>query len=100
MPSARPENRAGGSVVLGRTMMSGKSSRSRRSGSPASPPWREFERAVERFIARMDPAAKVTHNAFTPDGQTQRPRQRDVWVEGTVGTFPIKVLVSCKRYKR
>ncbi|HEX4591843.1 MAG TPA: restriction endonuclease, partial [Gemmataceae bacterium] len=78
---------------------SGARSRSK-SASSKSPPWREFEKAVASFVASTDPRAKVTHNAFTPDGQTQRPRQRDVWVEGTIGSFPLKILVSCKRYKR
>jgi len=64
-------------------------------------PWKEFEQAVEKFIAALDPKAKVTGDVRTPDSETGRPRQRDVWVETKVlGHFALKILISCKRWKR
>jgi hypothetical protein len=64
-------------------------------------PWREFEEAVARFAAAMDPHASVTHDIRLPDRETLRPRQRDVWIEASIcNHFPVRVLVSCKRYKR
>jgi hypothetical protein len=61
------------------------------------PKWREFERAVARFIAAAGPEASVTHNAIIPDEHTGRPRQRDVWIEFKLcGHYPCKALASCK----
>jgi hypothetical protein len=49
----------------------------------------------------LDPSASVIHDARLPDQDTGALRQRDVWVEGKLcGLFPIKVLISCKYYKR
>lgn len=63
----------------------------------AIPEWKQFEIAVAEFLRALDPSAKVTHDAKTPDLHTGKPRQRDVWIEGTLcRLFPIKVLVSCK----
>jgi hypothetical protein len=63
--------------------------------------WRDFEKAVAQFIAALNPKARVTHDARMPDRDTGRPRQRDVWVEGTfAGMFPLRALVSCKHYGR
>lgn len=63
--------------------------------------WRAFEVAVAQFAAAMDPNAIVTHDARLPDRHTQKPRQRDVWIEAKVcGHFPVRLHVSCKRYKR
>jgi hypothetical protein len=65
------------------------------------PLWKQFEEAVAQFAAAMDPKARVQHNYQSADTDTGRSRQRDVWIEATVcGVFPIKILVSCKRYKR
>lgn len=64
------------------------------------PKWKQFEVAVANFISALDPSAKVTHDAMTPDKDTGRPRQRDVWIETKVlNHFSLKLLVSCKRYK-
>lgn len=64
------------------------------------PKWREFEDAVAKFVAALDPGAKVTPNLRLPDAHTSKPRQRDVWVETKVcNHFPLKILISCKRYK-
>lgn len=64
-------------------------------------PWLEFEEAVARFAAAMDPQAIVRHNAKLPDRDTKRWRQRDVWVEAKVCQhFPVRLLISCKRYGR
>jgi hypothetical protein len=61
------------------------------------PEWRQFEVAVADFLRVVDPTAKVTHDATIPDAHTGEPRQRDVWVEGSLcQLFAIKVLVSCK----
>lgn len=63
--------------------------------------WLQFEHAVAAFCSALAPDAHVTHNAITPDIHTDRPRQRDVWIEASIGGFfPIKLLVSCKRYTR
>jgi hypothetical protein len=49
----------------------------------------------------LDPFASVKHDARIPDADTGARRQRDVWIEGKLcGLFPVKVLISCKRYKR
>ena len=64
-------------------------------------PWKIFEVAVSNFIDALDPNASVTHDAMVPDRDTGTPRQRDVWIEAKVANhFPIKVLVSCKRYRK
>lgn len=64
-------------------------------------PWLEFEEAVARFAAAMDPQAIVRHNAKLPDRDTKIRRQRDVWVEAKVcHHFPVRLLISCKRYGR
>jgi len=63
--------------------------------------WKEFEKSVAQFVTALDPAAKVDHNAKLLDIHTKKPRQRDVWVEAKICQhFPVKVLISCKRYKR
>jgi hypothetical protein len=65
------------------------------------PEWREFQLAVASFLAALAPNARVTEDAHLPDADTGRPRQRDVWIEAKVfGHFPIKILVSCKRWKQ
>jgi hypothetical protein len=65
--------------------------------SGSIPEWKQFEIAVAEFLRALDPNAKVTHDARLPDLHTGRPRQRDVWVEGTLcQLFQIKVLISCK----
>lgn len=63
--------------------------------------WEKFERAVAEFVAALDPNAKVEHNVRRPDRDTGSLRQRDVWVETKVcNFFPLKILISCKSYKR
>lgn len=63
----------------------------------AIPDWKHFELAISEFIAGIDKSAKVTHDAKIPDAQTGHPRQRDVWVEWSLGGhFPAKALISCK----
>ena len=63
--------------------------------------WKDFELAVAAFCQAIAPDAKVTHDAMIPDGDTGSPRQRDVWIEALIGEhFPVKILVSCKRYTR
>ena len=62
--------------------------------------WLEFERAVADFLAALDPASTVTHDAQTPDLDTGLMRQRDVWIETSFGgNLAIRILVSCKRKK-
>lgn len=66
-----------------------------------TPRWKEFEDAVTKFVAALDPKAKVTADVKLPDAHTSKPRQRDVWIEAKVcNHFPLKVLISCKRLKR
>jgi hypothetical protein len=66
-----------------------------------APRWKEFEDAVTKFVAALDPKAKVTANVKLPDAHTSKPRQRDVWIETNVcNHFPLKVLISCKRLRR
>ncbi len=61
------------------------------------PDWRQFEIAVATFMAAIGPGAKVTHDAKIPDIHTGHLRQRDVWIEWSIGNhFPAKALVSCK----
>ena len=63
------------------------------------PIWRQFEFAVARFLKALDPTAVIRHNISLPDIHTGHPRQRDVWIEAKVCQhFPIKILVSCKRW--
>ena len=63
--------------------------------------WLEFEEAVARFAAAMDPQAVVRHNVHLPDRDTTRRRQRDVWIEAKIcQLYPVHLLISCKRYKR
>jgi hypothetical protein len=63
--------------------------------------WKKFELAVRDFVAALDPNATVRHNVKLPDLDTGKPRQRDVWVESTIcNIFPVKVLISCKRWSR
>lgn len=60
--------------------------------------WRTFEQAVAAFLQSLDPKAKVRHDAHTPDMDTGRLRQRDVWIDTAFGGhLPITILVSCKR---
>jgi hypothetical protein len=72
---------------------------------PAAPEitaeWRSFEQAVAAILQALDPNARVTHDAHTPDLDTGLPRQRDVWIELPVfgGQALVKFLVSCKRKK-
>jgi hypothetical protein len=67
----------------------------------AVPKWKEFENAVAKFVAGLDPKGKVSSDVKLPDGHTSKPRQRDVWVEANVcHHFPVKVLISCKRLRR
>lgn len=64
------------------------------------PKWKQFEIAVADFVSALDPNAKVTHDAQLPDKHTGKLRQRDVWIETTIcDHFPLKVLISCKKYK-
>lgn len=63
--------------------------------------WREFEQAVAKFAAAMDPCAKVDHDVKLPDRHSHHPRQRDVWIEAKICKhFPIAVLVGCKHWKK
>lgn len=62
--------------------------------------WLEFEKSVAAFLAALDATARVTHNVRLPDRDTGRARQRDVWIEASLGGhIPITVLVSCKRQR-
>lgn len=66
-----------------------------------SAPWQDFERAVAALCQALAPDAKVTHDAKTFDVDIGSRRQRDVWIEALIGGhFPVKILVSCKRYAR
>lgn len=66
-----------------------------------TPKWKEFEEAVKKFVAALDPKATVTADVKLADVHTSKPRQRDVWIEAKVcNHFPLKILVSCKRLKR
>jgi hypothetical protein len=61
--------------------------------------WEQFEVAVERFVAALDPRVTVRRNVKLPDRDTGRLRQRDVWIETTIyNLFPVKVLISCKHW--
>lgn len=63
--------------------------------------WKEFEIAVADFLKATDPNNIVNHNVYQPDKHTKKLRQRDVFLETNLcGFLPIKVLISCKKYKR
>lgn len=64
------------------------------------PEWKSFEVAVAEFLKRLEPGAQITHDVYLPDADTGKPRQRDVWVQARVAGVPIRILVSCKHYKR
>ena len=73
-----------------------------RAGAPADdvPAWRLFEQAVAAFLTALAPHARVVADARTPDQQTGRKRQRDVWIEVPFGgLFTLRILVSCKHKK-
>ena len=64
------------------------------------PEWKQFELAVAQFIKAIGGDANVTHDAHVPDAHTGYPRQRDIWVEWSLGGhFPAKALISCKYWK-
>lgn len=66
-----------------------------------TPEWLKFEEVIAAFCQALTPDAKVMHNKTIPDTDTDEPRQRDVWIEASLGGhIAIKVLVSCKRLKR
>lgn len=67
--------------------------------SPAGQaPWQLYEEQIKNLLAGLNDG-KVTHN-ITKDGHlSTRPRQIDVFVEGTIVGRPISVVVECKRYK-
>ena len=66
-----------------------------------TPEWLKFEETIAAFCKALAPDAKVTHNLMLPDIDTGESRQRDVWIEASLGGhIAIKVLVSCKRLKR
>lgn len=66
-----------------------------------TPEWQKFEETIAAFCKALAPDAKVTHNLILPDIDTGESRQRDVWIEASLGGhIAIKVLVSCKRLKR
>lgn len=65
------------------------------------PDWKNFELAVFKLLSALDPDASITYDAMLPDADTGEPRQRDIWITTTIlNHFQIKILVSCKRYKR
>ena len=65
------------------------------------PKWKEFEKAVAKFVAALDPNASVKHDIKLPDIHTNTSRQRDVWIEAKVcNHFPVTVFISCKRNNR
>lgn len=67
----------------------------------SDPDWKQYEIAVSSFLSALGPSANVVHDAKLPDRDTGRRRQRDVWIEALLfGHFPVKLLVSCKRWKR
>lgn len=66
-----------------------------------SPKWREYEIAVSAFLQALNPSDTVIHDHKEPDRQTNKPRQRDVWIETRIGgLISVCILVSCKDYKR
>lgn len=61
--------------------------------------WEQFEVAVQRFVAALDPNVTVRHNVMLPDRDTGSLRQRDVWIETKISNlFPVKILISCKHW--
>ena len=66
------------------------------------PKWKEYEIAVKTFLSALgDKNCKIVHNVICTDKHTNTSRQRDVLIETLVcNLFPIKILVSCKRYKK
>ncbi len=64
-----------------------------------SPEWKQFEIAVANFLKAMGPDAKIEHDQKIPDKHTGELRQRDVWIQGRISIIPVKIMVSCKRYK-
>ncbi|QDT56660.1 hypothetical protein Pan44_47170 [Caulifigura coniformis] len=67
----------------------------------SEPDWRQFEIAVADFVKALGTGANVTHDVKLPDTHTGHMRQRDVWIETSLGgLFIVKLLVSCKHYGR
>ncbi|MDD4880605.1 MAG: hypothetical protein PHX10_03430 [Gallionellaceae bacterium] len=63
--------------------------------------WKQYEVAVAQFVAAIGQDAKVTHDVKIPDAHTGLPRQRDVWVQWSLGGhFPVKAMISCKYRSR
>jgi len=60
---------------------------------------RDFEEAVFKFVAALDPSAQVLFDQKVPDRHTKTPRQVDVWINAKFGGhIPIAILVSCKEH--
>ncbi|OYP35053.1 hypothetical protein CGZ80_13700 [Rhodopirellula sp. MGV] len=63
--------------------------------------WKSFEIAVTQFVAAIAPDATVTHDVKVPDAHTGYPRQRDVWIQWSIGGhFPAKAMISCKFWSK
>jgi hypothetical protein len=68
--------------------------------SPDNPKWRQYELDVTSELKKIDPRARVTHNAAVVGRYSSRSRQIDVLAEHeTVGVTHL-VVVECKRYTR
>ena len=71
------------------------------SNSASPPDWKIFENSVAAFLSALAPAARITRNAYLPDVDTGEHRQRDVWIETSLGGhIPITILVSCKHKRK
>lgn len=63
--------------------------------------WFLFEKAIASYMKSLSKSAIVTHNVRDQDEQTGASRQRDVIIVDTIcQIIPVKVLISCKKYKR
>lgn len=67
-------------------------------------PWKEFEKAVNKFLElllRGDPNALVKFDPPKVDRDTKKKQQVDAWIDYKIGGhFPVKMLVSCKDHGR
>ena len=55
--------------------------------------WKDYEKEVYEYCARMYPEAKITYDAKIIGHYSKKERQVDVLIEEGAG-FPIKIAVS------
>src|SRR5688500_11000889 len=71
----------------------------RRKRNPRPKPWREFEILLTNIHKGLAPGAKVAHNERVM-GRSGRRRQVDILLTQTIGLYPTRIVVECRKYRR